>query len=98
VFIASIDLKKAYDIVDRQAMWETLMYGVGGNVLRLIKTRYKESMVCVRIGEGLGRKFRVDMGLRQGCVMSTWLFNIFIDGVVREVNSIVMERGVAFGK
>jgi hypothetical protein len=97
VFIASIDLKKAYDIVDRQAMWETLMYGVGGKVLRLIKTRYKESMVFVPIGGGLGRKFRVDMELSHGCVMS-WLFNIFIDEVVREVNSIVMERGVAFGK
>jgi hypothetical protein len=27
--------------------------------------------------------------------MSQWLFNIFIDGVVREVNSRVMEKGVA---
>jgi hypothetical protein len=27
--------------------------------------------------------------------MSPWLFNIFIDGVVREVNSRVMENGVA---
>ncbi len=27
------------------------------------------------------------MGLRQGCVMSPWLFNIYIDGVVREVKT-----------
>jgi hypothetical protein len=28
-------------------------------------------------------------------VMSTWLVNIFIDGVVREVNGRVMERRAA---
>ena len=30
--------------------------------------------------------------LRQGCVMSPWLFNLYIDGVVREVNARVLGR------
>ena len=30
--------------------------------------------------------FPVNVGLREGCVMSPWLFNVYIDGVVREVN------------
>jgi hypothetical protein len=96
MFVAFMDLEKAYDRIDRQAMWDVLMmYGVGGKVLSAIKSMYEESVVCVRIGQVLGRKFRVDVGLRQGCVTSPWLFNIFIVGVVREVNSRVMERGVA---
>jgi hypothetical protein len=56
---------------------------------------YEYTMVCVRIGRKLGRKFKVDAGLRQGCVISPWLFNIFIDGVVVEVNAKVMPRRVA---
>ena len=32
------------------------------------------------------------VGLRQGCVM--WLFNLYIDGVVREVNARVFGRGL----
>ncbi len=34
------------------------------------------------------------MGLRQGCVMSPWLFNIYMDGVMREVKGKVGEVGV----
>ena len=30
--------------------------------------------------------FPVNVGLRQGFVMSPWLFNVDMDGVVREVN------------
>ena len=29
--------------------------------------------------------FPVNVGLRQGCVMSPWLFNLYMDGVVRAV-------------
>jgi hypothetical protein len=56
---------------------------------------YEENMVCVRICRKLRRKFKVDVGLHQGCVMSPWLFNIFIDGVERELNARVTERRAA---
>jgi hypothetical protein len=59
-----------------------MMHGVGCKILGAIKSMYEESMVCIRIGRHLGIKLRVEVGLRQGCVMSPWLFTIFIDGVV----------------
>ena len=39
--------------------------------------------------------FPVNVGLRQGCVMSPWLFNVYIDGVVREVNVLGERVGAA---
>ena len=38
--------------------------------------------------------FPVNVGLRQGCVMSPWLFNVYMDGVVREVNVRVLQKGL----
>ncbi len=35
----------------------------------------------------MGECFKIKAGLRHGCVMSPWLFNIFMDGVVREMKA-----------
>jgi hypothetical protein len=52
-------------------MWELLgMYGVEGKILSAIKSMYEENTVCVKIGCKLVMKFKVDVGLRQGCVVS----------------------------
>ena len=38
--------------------------------------------------------FPVNVGLRQGCVMSPWLFIEYIDCVVREVNARALAKGL----
>ena len=38
--------------------------------------------------------FPVNVRLRQGCVVSPWLFNVYVDGVVQEVNSNVLWKGL----
>ena len=38
--------------------------------------------------------FPVNVGFKQGCVMSLRLFNVYMDGVVREVNAGVLMKGM----
>ena len=38
--------------------------------------------------------FLVYVGLRRDCVMSPWLFNVYMDGVVREANVRVLGKGL----
>ncbi len=46
-----MDLEKAYDRVDREALWSVLkIYGVGGQLLRGIQASYREAKACVRVG------------------------------------------------
>ena len=59
-----------------------------------MKSLYVGSKVCVRVGNEVSEWFPVRVGLRQGCVMSPWLFTLYIDGVVREVNARVLGRGL----
>ena len=39
---------------------------------------------CVRVGVDVSEWFPVNVGLRQGCLMSLWLFIVCKDGVMRE--------------
>ena len=95
VYLAFMDLEKAYDRVDRSAMWQVMrIYGIGGKVLRSIMSFYDEGKACVRVGGVVSDSFEVTVGLRQGCVMSPWMFNLYMDGVVREVNARVNGMGV----
>ncbi len=51
LYAAFMDLEKAYDRVDREALWNVLyIYGVGGQLLKGIQAFYREANACVRVG------------------------------------------------
>ena len=81
-----IDFEKAYDRVNKEGLWRVLrMYDVGSKLLRGIKAMYVDSSACVRVKGGESERFRIDSGVRQGCIMSPCLFNVYMDGVMKEV-------------
>ena len=45
----------------------------GGKLLTGIMSMYVDSSACVRIKGGVGEEFKIDSGVRQGCIMSSWL-------------------------
>ena len=55
---------------------------------------YIDSRACVQVGNDVSEWFPVNVGLRQSCEMSPWLFNVYMDGVVREVNVRVLGKGL----
>ena len=74
MYFAFLGLEKAYDRVDKDAMWKVLrLYGTGGRLLRRVKSLHVGSKACVGVGNEVSEWFPVRVGLRQGCVMSPWL-------------------------
>ena len=84
LYMCFIDLKAAYDSVRRNDLWATVEeYGVSSKLCRLLKTLYVGTQASVRVEGELTDWFEVKCGLRQGCLLSPGLFNVFMDRVVR---------------
>ena len=62
-------------------------FGVDCKLLISVQSYYVGSRACVRIGEEVSDWFSVKIGVRQGYVMSPCLFNLYMYGVVREVQA-----------
>ena len=76
-------------------MWQMIrVYGIEGKLLTAVQSFYVDSRACVRERNDVSEWFPVNVGLRPGCVMSPWLFNVNMDGVVREVNVRVLGKGL----
>ena len=62
-------------------------------MLKAVQSFSVDSRASVRVGKDVSEWFPVNVGLRQGSVMSPWLFNVYMDGVIREVNVRVLGKG-----
>ena len=90
-------MEKAYNRVNKESLWQVLkMYAMDGKMLNGIKSLYVNSLTCVRVKGGESECFRIDSGVRQGCIMSPWLFNVYMDAVMKEVKMGMGRRGVRF--
>ena len=82
-----IDLQKAYDTVDRTLLWQVLTrIRVPPQMMAVIRQFRDERRACVRPDDGVCSDwFEVEQGLRQGCMLSPLLFNIFFAAVLNVV-------------
>ena len=85
LFAVFIDLRKAFDAMDRDRCLEILKnYGVGPNILRLIRKFWLKAKLVCRVNGRYGRGFKQSRGVTQGGPLSPRLFNIVVDAVVRK--------------
>ena len=85
MIMVCVDLEKAYDNVNREMMWKVLEeYGIRGSFVKAVRSMYVSCEACVKVLGGTSDWFKVEQGVRQGCVMSPWLFNVYMDHILRE--------------
>lgn len=89
-----MDLRAAFDSVDKDILWEVMArkeISVG------IKEIYKETKNIIKLGEKVTEEFWTKGGIRQGCCLSPTLFTLYIadmEGALRET----LTTGIKVGK
>ena len=85
LFHVFIDFKKAFDRVWHQALWATMhKYNINQNLIALIEELYNNATSSVCLDGDIGEWFRTTVGIRQGCLLSTTLFNIFLERIMSD--------------
>ena len=85
-FVAFVDFRKAYDHIDRLRLWARLrQLGMPQKFLSVLQSLYSNVECSVRINGVCTEWFPVKIGLKQGCILSPVLFNLYINGLVERL-------------
>ena len=90
-----LDFRKACDSVWHDGpLYKLLQINVGGNFYDLMKSLYYNSTGSVRIGDSQTQSFQYARGVRQGCILSPLLFNLYINDLPYSFENILSDRFV----
>ena len=85
IYICCIDYAKAFDCVDHNKLWKILKeMGILDHLTCLLRNMYAGQEATVRTGHGTTDWFQIGKGLRQGCVLSPCLFNLYAESHIGE--------------
>ena len=80
VYCGFVDYKKAFDLVNRSALWSKLISsGINGKLMNVIFNLYKNAKSGVKVNDNTSPLFNCNVGVRQGENLSPLLFAIFLN-------------------
>lgn len=83
-----IDFKQAYDSVRRPQLYTAMLeLGIPKKLVGLVEMTLRKTKAKVKVQGMLSECLEVKRGLRQGDVLSTLLFNVALEKVMRSVDS-----------
>ena len=73
-----------FDCVDHNKLWKILKkMGIPDHLTCLLRNLYAGQEATVRTGHGTMDWFRIGKGVRQGCILSPCLFNLYAADIIR---------------
>ena len=97
IYSCFIDLSKAFDTVPRDILLQKLQeVGIKGKVFNVIRGIYTNDKAYMKIDGKVTKSFPINQGVRQGCVLSPLLFNIFMAKLAKDLmalgNGLIMDN------
>ena len=79
-----IDYAKAFDSVDHKKLWTILKeMKIPDHLTCLLRNLYARQEATIRTGHGTTDCFQTGKGVRQGCILSPCLLNLYAESIVR---------------
>ena len=94
-----IDYAKAFNCVDHNKLWKILKeMGIPDHLTCLLINLYAGQEATVRTGHGTTDWFQIGKGVRQGCIQSPCLFNLYAEYVMRNTGLDEAQAGIKIAR
>ncbi len=81
------DYSKAFDCVEHDKLWAALEeLGIPLHLIMLIRSLYIDQEATVYTTYGNTEWFKIGKGVRQGCIFSPLLFNLYKETITRKLD------------
>ena len=85
----------AFDSMYHNTLWKTLKeMGIPDHLTCLLRNLYPGQEATVRIGHGTTDWFQIGKGVRQGCILSPCLFNLYTEYIMRNAGLDEAKAGI----
>ena len=83
IYFCFIDYAKTFDCVDHNKPWKILKeMEIPDHLTCLLRNLYAGQEATVRTGHGTTDWFQIRKGVRQGCILSSCLFNLYAEYIM----------------
>ena len=87
IYFCFTDYANVFDYVDHNKLWEILKEtGISDHLPCLLRNLSAGQEATVRTGHGTTDWFQIGKGVRQGCILSPCLFNLYAEYVMRNTD------------
>uniref|UniRef100_A0A8B9WGJ3 RNA-directed DNA polymerase n=1 Tax=Bos mutus grunniens TaxID=30521 RepID=A0A8B9WGJ3_BOSMU len=95
IYFCFIDYAKAFDCVDHKKLWKILIgMEIPDHLTCLLKNLYADQEATVRTGHGTTDWFQIGKGVRQSCILSPCLFNLYAEYIMRNAGLEEAQAGI----
>ena len=84
IYFCLIDYTRAFNSVYHKILWKILKeMGIPDHLTCLLRNLYAGQEATVRTGHGTADLFKIGKGVSQGCILSSFLFNLYAEYIMR---------------
>ena len=95
IYFCFIDYAKTFDCIDHNKLWKILKEtGIPDHLTCLLRNLYASQEAAVRTGHGPTDWFQIGKGVRQGCILSSCLFNLYAEYIMRNAGLEETQAGI----